>query len=308
MPDTRHLVATAKAVRDGVKRHHLTILAAGIAFYVMLAIVPTLLATVSIYGLVADSDEIEQHIEDAAEQLPEGSGDFIVDQLTDLTDTSGLGLSALIGLTLALWSASGATSNLMKGISAVHETEEERGFLVFRGLALLMTLGSIIVVGLTVVGFGLLRPILEWIGLGDGPINALLLARWPFLIVVVAVAMSLLYQLGPDLPVERWRVVVPGALVATALWLGISGLLSRFGSGIFSTYGETYGTLAGLIILLIWLMLSVLSVLIGAEIEAHRRLGDGRAEVGAEDTEASPTETEAETSDTETPHSETSSA
>ena len=274
MPETSQLVATAKAVQDGMKRHHLTILAAGIAFYIMLAIVPTLLATVSIYGLVADPDEIEQQIEDAAEELPEGSGDFIVDQLTNLTGTSGLGLSALIGLTLALWSASGATSNLMKGISAVHETEEERGFLVFRGLALLMTIGSIIVVGLTVVGLGLLRPILEWTGLGDGTIDVLLLVRWPFLIALVAVAMSLLYQLGPDLPVERWRVVVPGALVATALWLGLSGILSRFGSRIFSSYGETYGTLAGLIILLIWLMLSVLSVLIGAEIEAHRRVRD----------------------------------
>jgi membrane protein len=297
MPDTSHLVATAKAVQDGIKRHHLTILAAGIAFYVMLAIVPTLLATISIYGLVADPDDIERQIEDVADQLPEGSGDFITDQLTNLTATSGLGISALIGIALALWSASGATSNLMKGISAVHETHEARGFLVFRGLALLMTIGSIIVVGLTVVGFGLLRPILEWTGLGDGPINALLLARWPFLIVIVAIAMSLLYQLGPDLPVERWRVVVPGALVATALWLGLSGLLSRFGSRIFSSYGETYGTLAGLIILLIWLMLSVLSVLVGAEIEALRRLGDGQAE-----------NTDSETPEPAAPESETSSA
>ena len=275
MPETNHLLETVTAVREGMKRHHLTILAAGIAFYVMLAIVPTLLATVSLYGLVADPDEIEQQIEDAAEELPEGSGDFIVDQLTNLTASSGLGLSALIGITLALWSASGATSNLMKGISAVHETEEERGFMVFRGLALLVTLGSIVVVGLTMVGVGLLPPILEWVGVSDGSIGVLLWVRWPLLIVIVVVAITMLYQIGPDVPTTHWRFVVPGAVVATVLWLGLSAILSRFGSRIFSSYGETYGTLAGLIILLIWLMLSVLSVLIGAEIEAHRRFDAG---------------------------------
>ena len=158
MPETSELLETAKEVQAGIKRHHLTILSAGIAFYIMLAIVPTLLAVISIYGLVADPDDVQQQIEELADQLPEGSGDFITEQLTNLTDTSGLGLSAVIALVLALWSASGATSNLMKGISAVHETEEERGFAVFRGLALLVTLGSIIVVALTLVGFGVLPP------------------------------------------------------------------------------------------------------------------------------------------------------
>lgn len=297
MPDTSHLVETAKAVRDGMKRHHLPILAAGIAFYIMLAIVPTLLATVSLYGLVADPDEIQQQIEDVADQLPEGSGDFISDQLTDLTATSGLGLSAVIGITLALWSASGATSNLMKGINAVHETEEERGFVVFRGLALVITLGAIVVVALTMVGLGLLPPILEWVGLADGSIGVLLWVRWPLLAVIVVVAITLLYQVGPDVPTEHWRLVVPGAIFATTMWLGLSAVLSRFGSRIFASYGETYGTLAGLIILLIWLMLSVLSVLVGAEIEALRRLGDGQAE-----------DADSETAEPDAPESETSSA
>ncbi len=297
MPDTSHLVETAKAVRDGMKRHHLPILAAGIAFYIMLAIVPTLLATVSLYGLVADPDEIQQQIEDVADQLPEGSGDFISDQLTDLTATSGLGLSAVIGITLALWSASGATSNLMKGINAVHETEEERGFVVFRGLALVITLGAIVVVALTMVGLGLLPPILEWVGLADGSIGVLLWVRWPLLAVIVVVAITLLYQVGPDVPTEHWRLVVPGAIFATTMWLGLSAVLSRFGSRIFASYGETYGTLAGLIILLIWLMLSVLSVLVGAEIEALRRLGDGEAE-----------DADSETAEPDAPESETSSA
>lgn len=278
MPETSELLETAKEVRAGIKRHHLSILSAGIAFYVMLAIVPTLLAVVSVYGLVADPDDVQQQIEDLADQLPEGSGDFITDQLTNLTNTSGLGLSALIALVLALWSASGATSNLMKGISAVHETEEQRGFAVFRGLALLVTIGSIIVISLTLVGFGLLPPILETIGLTDGPIDVLVLVRFPLLILIVVVAISLLYQVGPDLPVDHWRFILPGAVVATLLWLGLSAVLSRFGARIFASHGETYGTLAGLIILLIWLMLSVLSVLIGAEIEAHRRLGQAEPE------------------------------
>ncbi len=264
-------------LREGVKRHHLPILAAGIAFYIMLAIVPTLLATVSVYGLVADPDDIEQQIADAADQLPEGSGDFITDQLTALTDTSGLGLSAAIGLALALWSASGATSNLMKGISAVHEIEEQRGFLVFRGLALLITLGSIFVVALAFIGLNLLRPVLRWAGLSSGTIQVLELVRWPVLIVIVVVAISALYQLGPDLPIERWRFFAPGAIVAAGLWLVLSALLTAFGSRIFASYGETYGALAGLIILLFWLMTSVLSVLIGAEIEAERRLGSTRS-------------------------------
>ena len=129
------------------------------------------------------------------------------------------------------------------------------------------------VVALTMVGLGLLPPILEWVGLADGSIGVLLWVRWPLLIVIVLVAITLLYQVGPDVPTEHWRLVVPGAIVATAMWLGLSAVLSQFGSRIFASYGETYGTLAGLIILLIWLMLSVLSVLIGAEIEAHRRLG-----------------------------------
>ena len=104
--------------------------------------------------------------------------------------------------------------------------------------------------------------------------------RIPLLILIVVVAISLLYQVGPDLPVERWRFILPGAVVATIMWLGLSAILSRFGSRIFASYGETYGTLAGLIILLIWLMLSVLSVLIGAEIEADRRHDPAEPEPG----------------------------
>ena len=141
-----------------------------------------------------------------------------------------------------------------------------------------MTLGSIIVISLTLVGFGILPPILETIGLSDGPIDVLVLVRFPLLILIVVVAISLLYQVGPDLPVDHWRFILPGAVVATLMWLGISAILSRFGARIFASYGETYGTLAGLIILLIWLMLSVLSVLIGAEIEADRRLGQAKPE------------------------------
>jgi membrane protein len=168
----------------------------------------------------------------------------------------------------------------MKGISAVHETEEERGFLVFRGLALAITLGAIVVVGLTMVGLGLLPSILETVGLADGSADVLHWVRWPLLILIVVVAITLLYQIGPDVPTTHWRFMVPGAVFATAMWLGLSAILSRFGSRIFASHGETYGTLAGLIILLIWLMLSVLSVLVGAEIEAHRRLGELRATPG----------------------------
>ena len=266
------LVSTAKPVAIGVKEnlrsHNTTLIAAGVAFYGFLAFIPALIAIVSIYGLVADPADVKRQVADIAGALPEEVQAFLDFQLTSIINANRAGVSVTlaISIVIALWSASGGIGALVTGLHVAHDKEEPKGFVAKKGKALGLTLGAIVVVGVVVFLVAALPALVDNI-FGDGMRTVVNIVRWPILAVVMVVSIGLLYRLSVGQEGRWLRVVTPGSLVAAGLWLLLS-IAFAFYTANFASYAKTYGTLATIVVLLLWLWLSALGVLIGAEVDA----------------------------------------
>ena len=258
-----------------VREHNLTLVSAGVAFYAFLAFVPTLIAVVSVYGLVADPDDVQRQIDDVASALPEEVRDFLVFQLTQITEANraGVSITLAVSIAVAVWSASGGMAALITGLHVAQEEEEPKSFVAKRGKALLLTLGAVLVLGAIVWLLAFLPAFIEENGLGDAGRIAFDILRWPVLAIVMVLALGLLYRLSVSTAEKPrgWRgLITPGAIAGTALWLVVSVLFAFYTSN-FSSYSKTYGTLATIVVVLLWLFLSALAVLIGAEVDAIRK-------------------------------------
>jgi len=253
-----------------VKQDNVPLLSAGVAFYIFLALFPGLIAAVTLYGLVADPQQVEEQIASLTDALPEDSASLITGQLRDIasTSSSALGLGLAVSLAGALFSASGGVQNLVKAVNIAYDEQETRGFLKLRGLALLMTLAAVLFLAVAVGLVAVLPVALEATGLGVVATVAVQVARWVGLIVFVLVALALLYRYAPDRDAPRFAWVGLGSIVAMVLWVlgsaGFSLYVSNFGS-----YGQTYGALAGVVILMLWLFLTSFIILLGAEINSE---------------------------------------
>ena len=253
------------------KKDAVPLLAAGVAFYAFLAMVPTLIALVMIYGLVTDDEAaVQQQIESFGSALPSEVETLLTEQMNSLVATSdrALGIGLIVALLLALWSASGGISNLITALNVAYDEEDERGFVKRRLLALGLTIGAIIFMVLAVALVAALPVVLDALDLPGWLKGMVQAGRWLGLIVAVLVALAILYRLGPDRDAPKFRWVTVGAIVATVLWVigsvGFSFYVDNFGS-----YGKTYGTLAGVVVLLLWLWLSSFAALLGAEVNAE---------------------------------------
>lgn len=250
-----------------IKADNIPVVSAGVAFYAWVALIPTLIALLMIYGLVADPASISSQIESATSSLAESTQQVIADPITSATSVDGLGLGVVLALAGVLWSASGGMDGLIKGINIAYD-EDPRSFPKRRGLAILLTLGAIVFLILLVGLVGVVPPVIEAIGLGTVGTILAQVARWVLVVVLMMGAMAVTYRIAPhrDDPELAW--VTPGAIVATILWLigslGFSFYVSSFGS-----YNETYGAMAGVIVLNLWLFLSAFCVLLGAEINSE---------------------------------------
>jgi membrane protein len=167
-----------------------------------------------------------------------------------------------------LWSASGGVQGLVKSLNLVYDERETRGFLKLRGLSLLLTLGAIVVAVVALALITVFPAVIDDLGLGEAGELAASIGRWVILALLVLVALAVLYRFAPDRANPRWRWVSWGAVVALVLWLlgsfGFSWYVDNFGK-----YNQTYGALAAVIILLLWLYLSAFAVLLGAEFDAE---------------------------------------
>jgi len=226
------LRAVASGLPARVREHNTTLVAAGVAFYAFLALVPTLVALISVYGLVADPADVRQQVQDLSSSLPAEVEDFLVYQLTQIINAnrSGLSVTLVVAIVLALWSASGGTAALITGIHVAREREEPTGFVAKKGKALLLTLAAIV-----------------------------------FLAIVMLIGVGLLYRFSAGPHPRAWLgVVTIGAVVAMVVWLVVSGLFAAYTAN-FASYGKTYGALASIVVVLLWLWLTCLALLIGAE-------------------------------------------
>jgi membrane protein len=259
-----------RRVKDQIKRDRLSIIAAGVAFYALLAIFPGLVALVAMYGLFADPSQIERHVAPLSGILPPEAAKIVLTQLHDLVSTNrgALGLGAIAGLLVALWSASSAVRTLMEALNVAYDEEERRGLVRFYGTALILTVGGVIAVILAIGLVVGLPAVLNFIGLSSLLETVVSLARWPILALLAIVAFAVIYRYGPSRAQPRWRWVSWGATIAVALWIVGSALFSLYVNR-FGNYNETYGAAGAVVILLMWFLLSSYAVLIGAEINAE---------------------------------------
>lgn len=260
----------AKRVWAEMKENHTQLLASGVAFWAFSSIFPAMIAAISIYGLVVEPEEVAQRVEDLAAGLPADAKTLLTEQLEGLTSTSGsaLGIGLIISVATALWAASAGMGNLMEAINAVYEESDDRNFAKKKGVSLLLTVGAIAFLGVAIAAIAAVPAVLEAVGIGGAAKTLLSLAVWPILGAGFVAGLGILYRFAPDRDDAEWRWVTPGALVATVLWV-VASLAFQFYTANFGSYDETYGALAAVVILLLWLMISALCVLIGAHINAE---------------------------------------
>lgn len=257
-------------VYERVQHDRVMLVAAGVTFYALLAIFPAITALVSIYGLFADPGTIQSHLSTLAGVLPGGALDIIGEQVTRIASKGSgtLGLSFLIGLVVALWSANAGMKSIFDALNIVYEEEEKRSFIMLNMVSLGFTLGAIVFL-LAALGVVVVVPIvLGYLGLETWSETLVSLLRWPALLIGIVLALALVYRYGPSRDNAKWRWITPGSLVASVLWLAGSMLFSWYVAN-FGSYNETYGSLGAVIGFMTWIWISTIIVLLGTEINAE---------------------------------------
>jgi membrane protein len=272
----------AKRTAKEVKNDQVPLLAAGVAFYALLALFPAIIAGVSIYGLVADPSTVRDQIANLTETLSPETATLVGEQLKQVTSGAGgaLGLATVIGILTALWSASSGMKALITGVNLAYDETETRKFAKLRGLALLLTLGAMVLMGValaTIIGYppiaDTLPMVLRWL---------VAIVRFVILGGLLVVGLAVLYRYAPDRDPPRWSWVSWGSGIAALLWV-LATIGFALYANFFGNYNKTYGALAGVIILMFWLFLSAFVVLVGAELNTEMELQT------AKDTTAGPT-------------------
>jgi membrane protein len=260
----------AKRVKDRITTHHLVLIAAGVAFYAFLASVPALVALLSIAGLVLSPERAREVMTDLLEAAPEEVRELLASQLEAVAGASGGALSFGLVLSLlgALWAASTGMSNLIEAVGITYDEDDDRGFMKRRGLALLMTLAAIVFLTIAIAGIAVLPAVLNAFDLPDGMRWLVNLLVWPVLGMALAVGLAVLYRVGPDRRNAGWRWVTWGAGVAVVVWILASVGFQLYVAN-FANYNEMYGSLAAIVVMLLWLFISLLAVLIGAALNAE---------------------------------------
>jgi membrane protein len=260
------LKRTRRAIRDT----HASIIAAGVAFYAFLALVPALIAVVSVYGLVANPADVKDQITSFLSALPRDAQRLMSNQLSSITRKAGTGtgIAAVIALAGALWSASSGIAALNTGLTVVNHETETRGPVKRRSLALVLTVFAVVGVLLTLALVVALPSVLDSIGISGIGSTALELTRWPLLAGVLLVGLGVIYRYGPQRRRPQWRWVTPGSVVAVIVGLAASIGFSIYVS-LLGNYNKTYGALGAIIIMLLWLYLMAFAVLFGAALNAE---------------------------------------
>lgn len=264
-PPPRDWVSVLVRVWRDISRDNISILAAGVAFYVFVAIPAALTVVISVYGLVFDPQEIELELTPMAGLLPHDVIALISDLLKTLAARPHveLGLGLAIALAVALWSAQSATAAMITALDIVYEETETRGFVRFQATAFGMALGVIAFAVLALALIGLIPTALSWTLIAAAGSAVADAVRWLLLVLLIAIAIGGIYRFAPDREVPGGRQSLRGILVATALCILDSWLFSIYVAH-FASYDKSYGSLGAVIVLLLWLYLAVFAILVGA--------------------------------------------
>lgn len=244
--------------------------AAGVTYYILLAMFPGSVFLVSVYGLFADAGTIQQHVNALAAVLPAGAIEVISEQIRRVAGQSGatLSFSSVFGLALALWSANSAMKALFDVLNVAYGEREKRGFFHLNALTLAFTLAAILFILVALAAVVVIPAVLRALALG-GVAEALLgIGRWPALLILLAGALAVIYRYGPSREEPKWRWVTWGSGFAAVVWLVASMLFSWYAAN-FGKFNETYGTLGAGVALMTWIWISAVVILVGAELNAE---------------------------------------
>lgn len=255
-------------VYAGISDDRILANAAAVTFYALLALFPAIAALVSIYGLFADPGSIQQQLDSISGFLPGGALGVIRDQLNRLTaqPRGTLGVSFVIGLLISLWSANGAIKAMFDALNVVYEEREERSFIKLNAITLAFTIAMIGFVLVALAAIVAIPVALNYLPSFLGFV--LNIARWPAMLILVALALACIYRYGPSRDKPQWRWLTWGSTFAALAWLGFSAIFS-FYAGHFGTFNKTYGSLGAVIGFMTWMWLSVAVILVGGKLNAE---------------------------------------
>lgn len=274
------LVTVAKSTVTRIGEDRVTSVSGGVTFFGLLSLFPAITAFVSIYGLMADTSTIEAHLSLLQDFLPESSLEIIRAQVTSIaTSPAGaLSVAGIVALLAAIWSANGGMKALLSALNVAFFQRETRGFVRLNLVAMLFTLGGLLVIGLMLAVIAVIPALLRLVPMAPASEAIVNSIRWPIMFTVLVLALAAIYRWGPAMANSRWRWVSPGALFA-AVALVVTSMLFSWYAANFGNYNQTYGSLGAVIALMTWLWLNATIVLIGAEInselERHTRLMAG---------------------------------
>jgi membrane protein len=277
------LLATLKRTVAEFREDNLTDWAAALTYYGLLSLFPMLIALVSIVGLFADPQATTQTVTDIVTRIgPESGAQTFFGPIHSITSNRGsAGVLFVVGLATALWSASGYIGTFIRASNVIYETEEGRPFWKLRPLQLAVTLAMVIMVAAVLVALVLTGPVVravaDPIGVGDSAVTVWSYAKWPVLATLFVLMIDLLYYASPNAKLRGFAWVTPGAVLALALWAVASAGFALFVAN-FGSYDKTYGTLGGVVVLLIWMWITNVAILLGHELNAERERSQEFAE------------------------------
>lgn len=258
-----------RVVRE-VSDDRVPLVAAGGAFFMLLALFPGLTAFVSLYGFVSDPQTIADHIALLGGLLPSGGVDLIEAQLKSLVsqDPSALSLGFIAGLATALWSTNSGIKTLFAAMNVAYNEREKRGFFRLNFISFGFTLAALAIGMLFIVSVGVVPAVLAFAGLGHLTEFLVSVLRWPVMFVACWAAIAVVYRYGPSRRRAEWRWIMVGSLLATAVWIGMSILFSWYLTN-FADYDKTYGSLGAVIGLMMWTWISLTILVLGAELNSE---------------------------------------
>jgi membrane protein len=254
-----------------------TDLAAALTYYSVLAIFPAALALVSILGVVGQSQKAVSTVVDTLKPLVSAQMlGTIEPALNQIASSNSAGIALIVGVALALWSASGYVGAFGRAMNRIYEIQEGRPFWKLRPLLLLLTLIAVVLTAVVLLMLIVSGPVAQSIGnvvgLGDTAVTVWQFAKWPILLIVVVLIVALLYYATPNVKQPKFRWISVGAFVAIIIWI-LASVAFAFYVANFSSYNKTYGSLAGVIVGLLWLWITNLALLFGAELDSELERG-----------------------------------
>jgi membrane protein len=266
---------TIKRTATEFQEDNLSDWAAALTYYGLLSLFPALIAMVSLIGILGDPKSTTSSLTEIITELgPASAAETFRGPIESITESSGTaGIAFVLGIAAALWSASGYTGAFMRASNIIYETPEGRPFWKLRPLQILVTFLMIVMMTLLAVSLVLTGPVVsavaEPLGIGSTAVDVWNIAKWPVMALVFLLMPALLYYASPNVKLRGFKWVTPGSLVAIVIWIAASALFAFYVSN-FGSYDKTYGTLGGMIALLVWFWISNLAILFGHQLNAER--------------------------------------